>query len=77
MDLIRKVSDYIKDDSWSASMRGYTRGESLIGKTVFFFLVIVFGLCTGISAVITFLTAPIWVIPYLIYRTVKCKEDEK
>ena len=73
MDLWNKVHDYW-NEPWSMDI--YTRNESLLGKAAFHVLALVYAVSSVIGWLLLWLTSPIWIIPYLIYRTLKEAKDD-
>lgn len=71
MYLFKKVREYLTDDY--TDMDYYTKGESIIFKVAFVFLIICQVISWMILYALIFLTAPIWVVPYALFKKEKRK----
>ena len=73
-DFIDDARTYI--DSYH-SAQYFTDSYSYL-ETIAFWVVVIFTLTfQTIGAILTFITAPVWFVPYLIYKRIKLKGDKK
>lgn len=67
MDIIKDVIDYMNS---GRPMDHYSDDYNLIEFIAFLFLIVIYALIMTIYFIVVFITVPIWIIPYLVYRTI-------
>ena len=73
MKIFEEVLEYLNQDCCFRRMDDYTDDEGVLYKVAFFFLTLVLTIVICILYALLFITTPIWIVPYLIYRTKKEK----
>lgn len=66
--MLKRVREYING---YMSMGFYTRDKGLLYTVAFFFIFVCYMVCWSLLCIFLFVTCPIWLGPYLIFRKLK------
>lgn len=71
------MSEFINRIKDSMEFQGYYESQPIYFRTLVCFIVIFEYIFQVVFFMISFITVPFWIVPYLIYTVVKTKLEEK
>ena len=71
MDIIRNAWAYLRD---GYSPRSYIKDYNILETTMFMVMIMLMAILIAVTWILSFATFPVWVIPYMIYRSIKRKK---